>query len=159
MDLKYSERANASPGSIVGVAAYRPRWNEILWSSFEVELNLLNSNAFQLQLPCSWGALYYAKPWKMFRQTYSSNRGRERLLRPLPRSQANFWTTSWKRPFLRYMVEQHWFMIYPARASYSTSLVLPGVHHDGSSALKYLFQTPLASDGEVKKKLLPEMVN
>ena len=34
----------------VGVSLYKPRWNEVLWSSFDYDDPIL------LQLPCSWGA-------------------------------------------------------------------------------------------------------
>ena len=88
----------------------------------------------RLQVPCSWGALYFGSMWRAFLHFYrarvrppffnlaqeTTQRGvgknREPLGDPallLPGSRSNVWPRSWKRFMVDFMYGRGYLMLYP----------------------------------------------
>ena len=120
---------------LVGISLYTPRLNEILYPQVRwLPDKATAANAFALQVPCSWGALYFGGVWKDFIRFYhvrtsvpffnftqeANQRGvgknREPLGDPalvLPRSRSNVWPRSWKRFMVDFMYGRGYAMLYP----------------------------------------------
>ena len=138
---------------LVGISLYTPRLNEIAYPQVKWSPDLATQQpAFLLQLPCSWGALYFGSVWKDFLRFYkqrvrppffdlgqeAAQRGigkdREPLGEPclhLPASRSNVWPRSWKRFMLDYMYGRGMTMLYPNLArqrSFSTTYMERGGH-------------------------------
>lgn len=104
-----------------------------------------------MQLPSSWGALYFSAALRRFEAFYrrrtvpllysfareaeggAAARGASEPMLALPNSRANGWPRSWKRFFLDWMVSEGLVMLYPSlpeevsRSHHLTSL--PTRHH------------------------------
>ncbi|EPZ35541.1 GDP-fucose protein O-fucosyltransferase domain-containing protein [Rozella allomycis CSF55] len=69
----YVFRENADVLSkMMGISLYTPRWNEIVhpplkWIPSDI---VQNSTLFMFQIPCSWGAVYFPKVWREFKEYY-----------------------------------------------------------------------------------------
>ena len=145
---------------LVGISLYTPRLNEIAYPQVKWSPDLATQQpAFLLQLPCSWGALYFGSVWKDFLRFYmqrvrppffdlaqeAAQRGIGKDLEPLgepclqlPSSRSNVWPRSWKRFMLDYMYGRGMTMLYPNLArqrSFSTTYMERGGHSgkDGST--------------------------
>ena len=127
---------------VIGISLYRPQWNEVSWTPFTTN----NCTSFMLQLPCSWGAVYYAEKWALFLQWYQHQQQNTSPL-ILPRSTTNNWDpkTSWKIFMLRFMLEHDLHMWYPNDASYSTTTTPAGTNMRNPSGLSALFNVPLST--------------
>jgi len=120
---------------LVGVSLYTPRLNEIVYPQVRwLPDKATAANAFLLQVPCSWGALYLGSMWRDFVRFYRARarppffnftqeahqrgvgKNREPLGDPavlLPRSRSNVWPRSWKRFMVDYMYGRGYVMLYP----------------------------------------------
>ena len=171
MHLIVSARASASmkdmPQYMAGISLYSPTWNEITWTPFAPYASFPSPEAasFMLQLPCSWGAMYYAHVWVGFVEWYNNryngrdsgrdndgDNGRDNYnnrttttLPPIPRSMTTTWNvhTSWKVYLLRYMMEHDLHMMYPTNHSYSTTSSPVGTNNN-NPGLSKLFQVALS---------------
>jgi hypothetical protein len=137
---------------LLGVSLFRPIFDEL--SGKDVRLDNEN-NPFILQQPCSWGAVYFAGPWRRFRNWYEENRRDEPLLDdandPEIRPSSNSWDSksSWKKYLIKLMYLRGWFMIYPNfpnLESLSKNHLMPGEH---PLPPKKKFKLPLVSAGEL----------
>ena len=144
---------------LVGISLYTPRLNEIAYPQVKWSPDLATQQpAFLLQVPCSWGALYFGSVWRDFLRFYmqrvrppffdlaqeAAQRGIGKDLEPLgepclqlPSSRSNVWPRSWKRFMLDYMYGRGMTMLYPNLArqrSFSTTYMERGGHSgkDGS---------------------------
>ena len=138
---------------LVGVSLYTPRLNEILYPQVRwLPDKATASNAFLLQVPCSWGALYLGSMWRDFVTFYHARaqppffnftqeahqrgvgKNREPLGDPavlLPRSRSNVWPRSWKRFMVDYMYGRGYVMLYPnmrLQQAFSTTYMERGDH-------------------------------
>lgn len=110
------------------------------------------SPAFLMQLPCSWGALWFRPHWALFLRFVAMRRHppfynmtqelhqtgarheRQRLGDPrlwLPGSRTNVWPRSWKRFMVDFMYGRGGFMLYPQAShqrSFSTTYMERGDH-------------------------------
>jgi hypothetical protein len=145
---------------LVGISLYTPRLNEIAYPQVKWSPDLATQQpAFLLQVPCSWGALYFGSVWKDFLRFYmqrvrppffdlaqeAAQRGIGKDLEPLgepclqlPLSRSNVWPRSWRRFMLDYMYGRGMTMLYPNLArqrSFSTTYMERGGHSgkDGST--------------------------
>ncbi|KAJ3393209.1 cytosolic Fe-S cluster assembly factor cfd1 [Lobulomyces angularis] len=109
-------------------------------------------NIYKFQLPCSWGAIYEPTHWIKFKVYYNKrkllyldklkndkdidlNNESENVIRrefPLvPNSRSNYWSQSWKKFMIEYMVAKNIKMIYPNfnnQTSFSTNHYEEGIH-------------------------------
>lgn len=82
---------------LLGISLYTPRLNEIhIPAEPWTPDNIVTDNQFLLQLPCSWGALYFPQEWRKFRRYFN-------LRKDFPPSElvknsgSNRWERSWKK--------------------------------------------------------------
>jgi len=122
---------------ICGVSLYSYQYNETALLPFK-PLND-GSDAYFMQLPCSWGQAWLKEHWVAFSAWYDLNSGSSfQDDSSLPANIAFWPDTSWKKYFLKYMVENHKFFVYP-RNSHTTNFGDKGQHHQGTN----VFQVPL----------------
>ncbi|RKP21720.1 hypothetical protein ROZALSC1DRAFT_20288 [Rozella allomycis CSF55] len=134
---RYVFRENADVLSkMMGISLYTPRWNEIVhpplkWIPSDI---VQNSTLFMFQIPCSWGAVYFPKVWREFKEYYDW-RTSEVAVRKFgsriiaPNAHSNTWRRSWKRHLIDLSYARGWFMIYPNfpdQLSFSTNHREPG---------------------------------
>jgi hypothetical protein len=132
--------------NLFGIALYSPKTNELVRPIADFRPRFLTKDALYLmQLPCSWGAVYFPEHWGAF-QTYA----RERVLfdaskgskglyvPPIPGISSNRWTRSWKRFFIEYAFLRGFYMVYPNFAgfvSFATTHQEFGEHTGGGKGL------------------------
>lgn len=122
---------------ICGISLYSYQYNETALLPFK-PLND-GSDAYFMQLPCSWGQAWLKDHWACFRAWYANNSSSSLQDDPALPSNVAFWPdTSWKKYFLKYMVENNKFFVYP-HISYTTNFGDKGQHHQGTN----VFQVPL----------------
>ena len=138
---------------IVGVSLYTPRLNEIVYPQRKwLPDRVTAMPAFMLQVPCSWGALFFGSVWRDFVDFYRRRaappffdfaqearqtgvgKHREPLGDPalrLPRSRSNVWPRSWKRFLIDFMYGRGYVMLYPnlrEQSAFSTTYMERGDH-------------------------------
>jgi hypothetical protein len=106
-----SKLADPDDSRWLGISLYAPKLNEIaypavFWNFTDIyaasEQKTVESlteipSAFLMQLPCSWGALYFPWWWLLFLE-YSSLRLTLQLhVADIPNSRSNRWANSWKK--------------------------------------------------------------
>lgn len=109
--------------NIAGISLFNPNLNQMyvppkwfkpfLFPSDDL-LNCpfnLRGQLFLLDVPCSWGALYFPNHWINFRLYSASNS--TALLYQNKTLASEFWTRSWKKVFIRYMQSLDLTVIYP----------------------------------------------
>jgi len=122
---------------ICGVSLYAYQYNETVFFPF-TPLND-GSDVYFMQLPCSWGQAWLKAHWADFSAWYDLNSTSNFQDDPTLPTNIAFWPdTSWKKYFLKYMVENDKFFVYP-RNSYTTNFGDKGQHHQGTN----VFQVPL----------------
>lgn len=132
---------------LLGLSLYRPIHDEL--SGRDVRKPTNDGSPFILQQPCSWGAVFFPKPWREFRRWYDAHRSEPAELvdplKPGVRPSSNTWDSgsSWKKYLIKVMYHEGWFMVYPnfgASSVLSTNHLLAGVH---PTPPKDLFELPL----------------
>eukprot|EP00127_Corallochytrium_limacisporum_P006900 Clim_evm15s237 gene=Clim_evmTU15s237 len=144
--LKAYRHAWREYSGLVGISLYTPRLVQVPrpqrdWHAYEAGVKL--NNPFLLQLPCSWGALYFPWAWRDFRQYWESMQRPEipaKEIPYLPDTDTNRWERSWKRRMIEFMYVNGMVMLYPNlanEASFSTNHREVGQHTGtGGSAQK-----------------------
>lgn len=139
---------------IVGVSLFRPIYDQMTYREHVVR----NGNSpFLLQQPCSWGAIYFPKPWREFRDWYESfeKTGRDPVVKTERGHEpmSNLWgvNASWKKYLIRLMYDRGWAMVYPnlpERLVFATNHVMKGEHVTGHA---HRYQLPLLDDSTAKR--------
>jgi len=122
---------------IAGISLYSHRYNETARLPFTPLSD--DSDVFFLQIASSWGQAWTRKQWARFRDWYSKPDSlliNEKTI--LPNDVLTWPETSWKKYFIKYMVENNLFFVYP-QISYTTNFGDRGIHHEGTD----IFQVPL----------------
>lgn len=133
--------------SLLGVSLFRPIHDELSGKGCVVK----NDNqAFALQQPCSWGAIYLPKPWRAFRNWYDEytavgDKDPQVVLEDGSEPSSNGWgkAQSWKKYLIKLMAARGWFMVYPnppMRTVLATNHLMRGEH---PTPPKPLFELPL----------------
>jgi hypothetical protein len=99
LDIKASARER---DAIVGISLNTPRFNEVNFPHrpfFPDQLVGKNPNLFLLQIPSSWGAVYFPWEWRKFLAFYKwrKSQGPGEELDTIPHAFVNLWRRSWKR--------------------------------------------------------------
>jgi hypothetical protein len=122
---------------ICGIALYSHTYNETACAPF-TPINEA-SDTFFLQTACSWGQFWSNKHWEAFEEWYKQNKEIDvNDYRNLPGDVALWPDSSWKKFFIKYMMEKDKYFVFP-RCSYSTNFGDVGEHHKGTN----LWQVPL----------------
>ena len=113
---------------ICGIALFNPEMNESAHLGFSA-INDGFDNYF-MQIPCSMGQLWTRKHWQGFKE-YLKNR--QPVAFP---ARVKNWpdTTSWKKLFYEYMINEGKYFVYP-QLSYSLHLGKEGTHYKFSGNL------------------------
>ncbi|KAG0223472.1 hypothetical protein BGX31_008474 [Mortierella sp. GBA43] len=120
---------------------------------------------FLLQLPCSWGAVYFPEHWREFHEYVA-----DRLLDiewnktslqsvQIPNSRTNRWSNSWKKLFIEMIYMRGYVMLYPNFfnfTSFSTNHLEWGTHTKQQRNSAGTFLVPLMTDSE---RLLDDLPN
>jgi len=122
---------------ISGIALYSPRFNE----SARLPFYPLDDghDVFFMQVACSWGQVWLKGQWEGFANWYADNAELQLAEdMTLPYEMRQWPDTSWKKYFIKYMVENDTYFVYP-RYSLTTNFGDAGSHHTGTR----LYQVPL----------------
>ena len=136
---------------LLGVSLFRPVHDELSRRACEVR----NGDApFLLQQPCSWGAVFFPRAWRNFRDWYDAfdATGADPVVvtEHGERPDSNTWarSSSWKKYLIMHMHEQGWAMVYPnlpRRLVLSTNHLMKGEHPLPN---RKLFELPLLGEAE-----------
>ncbi|KAG0047126.1 hypothetical protein BGZ83_007762 [Gryganskiella cystojenkinii] len=144
---------------LAGRAPFNPE--DIFIETPEYELR----TPFLLQLPCSWGAVYFPEHWREFHEYVA-----DRLLDiewnktslqsvQIPNSRTNRWSNSWKKLFIEMIYMRGYVMLYPNFfnfTSFSTNHLEWGTHTKQQRNSAGTFLVPLMTDSE---RLLGDLPN
>lgn len=144
--------------SVFGISLYTPRvietTNPYAHYSPDVQLQAYNAQAYLHQLPCSWGALQFPKPWSLFQKYMHHRLSVNSSFMLVSSSRTNGWIASWKKFYIEMAWAKGLFMLYPNffnQTSFSTNHLEAGVHikkhdtiHDQAN-----YTVPLKADLEV----------
>ena len=98
------------------------------------------SDVYFLQVASSWGQAWTADQWSAFQRWYAENKDTPfSAAGGLPRQLQAWKPTSWKKYYIKYLVETGRCFVYP-RISLSTNTARPGAH---TKRVVSIYQTPL----------------
>ncbi len=113
--------------SIAGISLYSHCYNETAQYPFTPLTD--SFDVFFLQLASSWGQCWTNKQWSNFKTWYDQfNNSAHTINGELPISIEKWPDSSWKKHFIRYMIDKNMFFVYP-RISLTTNFGDQGVHH------------------------------
>ena len=122
---------------IAGISLYAHSYNETAQLPFLPISD--HTDVFFLQLASSWGQCWTKDQWKAFKQWYDIKHSEKLCLADgVPSSVIKWPDTSWKKFFIKYMVEKGLYFLYP-RTSLSTNFGDDGTNHFGDNH----YQVPL----------------
>jgi hypothetical protein len=134
--LKFYQHDNR----IAGISLYSQNFNETAKLPFTPIKN--NYDVFFMQLPSSWGQVWSYKQWVLFRTWYKDQEDKVFINRNLPKNVCMWPESSWKKYFIKYMIEKNKYFVYPY-SSMSTNFGDVGQHFWKSDTT---FQVPLNRD-------------
>ena len=149
---KYAEGDASQPHErLLGIALFRQVWDELSQKKCSVDNHF---KAFGLQQPCSWGAIYFPKPWRRFKKFYEASiktgeKPSVGIVSPhkkAPRSDTWDHKSSWKIYLIKAMVLNGWWMLYP---NFPDSTVLATNHlmaGEHATPSKKWFELDVVSD-------------
>lgn len=112
--------------SIAGISLYAHSYNESAQLPFTPLID--DSDVFFMQTPSSWGQCWTKAQWLEFRKWYDQNNALKlKLESGIPANIAEWPDSSWKKYFIKYLIDTKKFFVYP-RFSLSTNFGDPGVH-------------------------------
>ncbi len=121
-----------SSKSVFGIALYAPNFNETTLASF---VPIKTHDAYFMQLPCSWGQIWYKESWTLFKK-WLLECNIQNL--EIPSNIKRWSDKSWKKLQLIYLMSSNLYYVYPCD-SYTTNFGETGVHVNKSN----IFQVPL----------------
>jgi len=110
-----------------------------------------DSDVFFFQFASSWGQAWTRTQWKGFRKWFKENDLKITKDDLLPENVLNWPETSWLKYFIKYLVEEKKFFVYP-KTSLSTNFADIGTHHNSTN--EYIYQVPLQIKKASKYKLI-----
>ena len=117
---------------------------------------------YLLQVPCSWGAVYFPEHWNEFHSYVKMRMDPEKKTSVvLPNKlKPNFWRESWKKFYIELMYMKGLVLLYPNysnTSSFSTNHMEPGVHIKADylkrEKILHLYKVPLLSNEEAPRLL------
>ena len=131
-----SHAVYSATDEVSGIALYSHQYNETACLPFKPMDD--GYDVFFMQIPCSWGQSWLSHQWKAFEKWYDLNKDLDLSSDTEIPPDVRLWPeTSWKKYYLKYMLQNKLFFVYP-RISLVTNFADPGVHHTGSN----IFQVP-----------------
>ena len=108
--LKFSDNKEY----IGGVSLYNHRWNVNVSEPFEIIDDPYDNWYFQFA--SSWGQAWTAAQWKNFREWYEINETKDLHAFDMPEFVANWSSSSWLKYYIKYLIEQDKYFIYPKKS-------------------------------------------
>lgn len=115
---------------------------------------------FLLQVPCSWGAVYFPEHWREFHEYVTARlvdlENGARLNISVPESRSNRWKNSWKRYFIEMIYLRGYTMLYPNFqnfTSFSTNHLEFGTHVKHERKAIEQFLVPLMETDSILQEL------
>jgi hypothetical protein len=122
-----------------GISLYTHSYNETAQFPFQPIDD--GSDVFFLQYASSWGQFWTRKQWMSFREWYDKRQdGKLSDDGTLPPNILLWPESSWKKYFIKYLIEKDKYFVYPRR-SFTTNFNDPGQH---IKLRESFFQVPLA---------------
>lgn len=177
--LKYQYDDERIP-NLFGISLYTPRVIETTHprQNFPFNRTMISNGTmrspFLLQLPCSWGALFFPQSWSEYQKYIAKRLELESQLSAsssiptnltkselkqqitryeIPYLRSNRWRKSWKKYFIEYIVHKGLVMLYPNmpnQTSFSTNHMEVGQHfsekHRLQMRLRWSYQVPLLEE-------------
>ncbi|WP_426032636.1 hypothetical protein [Caulobacter sp. DWP3-1-3b2] len=123
---------------IGGISLYNYRLNEFNNLDFRPVAD--GADVYFLPVASSWGQAWTADQWNAFRRWCVEDKDRPfSAAGGLPRQLQAWKPTSWKKCYIKYLVETGRYFVYP-RASLSTNTARSGAH---TKRVVSIYQTPL----------------
>ena len=94
------------------------------------DLHVRTGDIFLYEVPCSWGAAFFATPW-LFAFNYFEKRLQGQPVADIADSRVNGWRGSWKKWLIELGYYKHWATVYPYfknETSFSTNTLGVGEH-------------------------------
>jgi len=118
---------------VFGISLYTPRVIETTnpYRHFRPDIQIPSYNTYFHQIPCSWGAMQFPKPWKEFHKYMNHRLAHNGSFLIVPGSRTNGWRNSWKKFYIELAWAKGMFMLYPNfpnQTSLSTNHLEAGVH-------------------------------
>lgn len=113
---------------IGGISLYSYDFNEYAETKF-IPLEDGYDNYF-IQTACSWGQAWTLKQWQEFRQWYDADPCMLSIDKVAPQKLQEWSETSWKKYFIKYIIANNKYFVYP-RISLSTNSGDKGTNHGG----------------------------
>ncbi len=113
---------------IGGISLYSYDFNEYAETKF-IPLEDGYDNYF-IQTACSWGQAWTVKQWQEFRQWYDARPCMLSIDKIAPQKLQEWSETSWKKYFIKYIIANNKYFVYP-RISLSTNSGDRGTNHGG----------------------------
>ncbi|MBP2626286.1 MAG: glycosyl transferase family 2 [Firmicutes bacterium] len=111
---------------IAGISLYSQKFNESAWLPFEPIKS--NGDTFFMQLASSWGQVWCFEQWSDFKKWYFQNISISiDESSKLPMNIVMWPETSWKKYFMKYLVEKDKYFVYPY-ISHTTNFGDKGTH-------------------------------
>eukprot|EP00128_Syssomonas_multiformis_P005162 Colp12_sorted_trinity150504_noHs@33733 len=171
---KYVLNPRSKDENMIGISLYTPRLNQIAYPFVKwlPDREMPDHQPFLFQLPCSWGALYFPRQWREFRDFYDMRTQPEYSeMVPIPDARSNKWSRSWKKYLIEQMYVRGTYMLYPNfpnQEAFSTNHLEVGEHTgeggkaEGPSAklnkkskqLAELYTVPLLTDISYLRELV-----
>jgi hypothetical protein len=123
---------------IAGISLYNHKRNFLNGLPFEL-LGDHHDNYF-LQIASSWGQAWTKKQWSSFKSWYEQNLSSAEAMNQTPRGILNWPESSWLKYFIRYLVSQNKYFVYP-KISYSSNFGDSGTHNKRNNSD---YQVPLS---------------
>ncbi|GAB5593036.1 hypothetical protein Unana1_07936 [Umbelopsis nana] len=115
---------------------------------------------FLLQVPCSWGAVYFPEHWREFHEYVTARlvdlENGAKLNISVPESRSNRWKNSWKRYFIEMIYLRGYTMLYPNFqnfTSFSTNHLEFGTHVKHERKAIEQFLVPLMETDSILQEL------
>lgn len=109
----------AKNSKIAGISLYSQNYNETANKKF-VPLKFKGENYF-LQLASSWGQAWTTEQWNDFKSWYLMKKEDDFSSENIPQNIKNWPNSSWKKYFIKYMIEKDKYFVYPY-TSYVTNM-------------------------------------
>ncbi|KAF0516104.1 glycosyltransferase 2 [Gigaspora margarita] len=154
---------------LYGVSLYNTRLNEFNITTGRRRFNPVdvlentkypNNSPYLIQVPCSWGALFFPEVWREFhdylKARLDDTTGPNLQQIEIPESRSNMWTSSWKRFFIELIYLRGYMMLYPNYEdfiSFSTNHAETGVHFGFKKKEKGLWLLPLMEEDMISEGL------
>jgi len=155
-DQSFKEKTDkiySKDSPVIGISLYTPRIIETVYPKNRILFDdQFGENIFLYQIPCSWGAAYFAESWLEFRD-YMRHRLQKGDHVEVYGSTSNTWKDSWKKFMIEYMWMNDKYLLFPNffnQSSFSTNHLDPGQHiveHDASH-LPTDFTVPLIEEAK-----------